>query len=73
MSMDQANFRWLELPSLDLPILSRASRSLTRSVNPLDALLAAINDEKPKSRKLTVLASPNKEWTTKQLILTISK
>jgi Caspase domain len=70
---DQANFRWLELPSLDLPISSKARNAATRSVNPLDALLAAIDDEKPLTRKLTVLASPNKEWTTKQLILTISK
>jgi Caspase domain len=73
---DQANFRWLELPSLDLPILFKASRSGARSLeplNPLDALLAAINDEKPQTRKLTVAASPNQEWTTKQLVLTICK
>jgi hypothetical protein len=61
------------LPSLDLPILPKARKAATRSVNPLDALLAAIDDDRPQTRKLTVLASPNKEWTTKQLILTISK
>jgi Caspase domain len=67
---DQANFRWLELPSLDLQI---ASKSITRSANPLDALLSAISNDQPKTRKLTVAASPSREWTTQQVILTIYK
>ncbi|MGF1493334.1 MAG: caspase family protein [Microcoleaceae cyanobacterium] len=67
---DQANFRWLELPSLDEQI---TSKGLTRSGNPLDALLAAIDEEQPKTRRLRVAASPSRDWTTQQLTLTITK
>jgi hypothetical protein len=70
-TLDAANFRFLELPSLD-----EAIKSKTRSakiLNPLDMLLAAIDDEQPKTRKLTVAASPSTEWTTKQVVLTIAK
>jgi hypothetical protein len=69
-SVGAANFRWLELPSLDREL---EPKRLTRSVNlnPLDALLAAIDEEKPKTRKLLVAASPSREWTTKQIDLTV--
>jgi hypothetical protein len=67
----QANFRWLELPSLDEKQLVKDF--VTRSVNPLDALLAAIGGEQPVTRKLTVAASPSRDWTTQQLMLTITK
>jgi hypothetical protein len=69
-SVGAANFRWLELPSLDREL---EPKRLTRSVNlnPLDALLAAIDEEKPKTRKLLVAASPSREWTTKQINLTV--
>jgi hypothetical protein len=66
-----ANFRWLELPSLDEQLKSKGF--VTRSANPLEALFAAIDDEQPKTRKLTVAASPSSEWTTKQVTLTIAK
>ena len=67
---DQANFRWLELPSLNEQITPKGT---TRSVNPLEALLAAIDAEQPTTRKLTVAASPSREWTTKQIMLTITQ
>ena len=70
-TLDAANYRVLELPSLDEPLLS--GRSGMRGVNPLAALLGAIDDEQPKTRKLTVAASPSTEWTTKQVVLTISQ
>lgn len=66
-----ANFRWLELPSLDEQLKSKGF--VTRSANPLEALFAAIDDEQPKTRKLTVAASPSSEWTTKQVILAIAE
>ncbi|MDZ8257006.1 caspase family protein [Nostoc sp. ChiQUE01b] len=69
-TVDQANFRWLELPSLDEQL---EAKGLTRSANPLDALLAAINREQPLTRKLSVAASPSREWTTKQISLTVTK
>ena len=68
---DQANFRWLELPSLDQPI---KSRSATRAgLNPLQALLAAIDDEQPKTRRLQVATSPSRDWITEQRTVTITK
>lgn len=68
-TLDPANVRWLELPSLDTQLHSKSFR--TRSGNPLEALLAAIDAEHPTTRKLTVAASPSREWTTRQIPLTI--
>lgn len=68
---DRANFRWLELPSLDEEIVPKGFAA--RSLNPLEALLAAIDREQPPTRKLTVATSPSREWTTKQVTLTITK
>jgi Caspase domain len=67
-SVGASNFRWLELPSLDKEIKPKA---MTRSGNPLDDLFAAIDGEKPKTRKLSVAASPSREWTTKQIDVTV--
>jgi hypothetical protein len=69
-TLDAANYRVLELPSLDEPLSFGRG---TRSGNSLAALLGAIDDEQPKTRKLTVAASPSTEWTTKQVVLTIAK
>jgi hypothetical protein len=61
-----ANFHWLELPSLDQPIMSRG---LTRGLNsdPLEDLLAALAADKPATRNLNPAAYPSREWTTAQL------
>lgn len=69
-AVDQINFRWLELPPLDENI---QPKGLTRSGNPLEALLVAIDKEQPPTRKLSVAASPSREWTTKQSSLTVTK
>ena len=70
-TLDAANYRVLELPSLDEPLPSgRGGRGVG---NPLAALLGAIDDEQPIKRRLTVAASPSTEWTTKQVIMTIVK
>lgn len=69
-TVGQANFRWLELPSLDEEI---KPKGLTRSGKPLDNLFAAIDEEKPSTRKLSVAASPSREWTTKQISLSVTK
>ena len=68
-TVGSANFRWLELPSLDEEL---KPKGINRSGNPLDALLAAIDEEKPPTRKLSVAASPSREWTTKQINLTVT-
>lgn len=87
-----ANFRWLELPSLDKPI-PRASarqvevtRALTRSIeegdssveidDPLEQLLTAVSadvDTGPPTRTLTPAKYPSREWTTKQVQVTVKK
>lgn len=67
---DQANFRWLELPSLDQEIKPKGS---TRSGSPLESLLVAIDAEQPATRKMIVAASSSCEWTTKQLRITIKR
>ncbi|NJR65608.1 MAG: hypothetical protein HC772_10275 [Leptolyngbyaceae cyanobacterium CRU_2_3] len=72
-TVDQANFRPLELPSLDQPLISKTGTRSLQSLSPLETLFAAIDDEQPKTRKLTVAASPSTEWTTKQVTLTIKR
>ncbi|KYC41145.1 hypothetical protein WA1_22930 [Scytonema hofmannii PCC 7110] len=67
-AVGSANFRWLELPSLGQEL---EPKGLTRSGNPLDDLLAVIDEDKPPTRKLSVAASPSREWTTKQIGLTV--
>ncbi len=70
-TLDAADYRVLELPSLDEPLpFGRGTRAIN---NPLADLLGAIDKKQPPTRKLTVAASPSTEWTTKQAILTIAK
>ena len=69
-SLDQVNFRWLELPSLDKQVVSRGFETPN---NPLEILLEAIDREQPPTRKLSVAASPSREWTTKQITLRVTK
>jgi Caspase domain len=64
------DYRWLELPSLDEDI---QPKGLFRSGNPLEVLLEAIDKDQPPTRKLSVARSPSREWTTKQVSLTITK
>jgi hypothetical protein len=59
------NFRWLELPNLDQPLLR--SGAMRGQVNPLEELLAAIAAERPLSRDLTVSGRPSEEWVTAQV------
>ena len=72
-SLDEANFRFLELPSLDQPIKSKGGTRSGIGMSALDALLSAIDEEKPKTRKLSVATSPSTEWTTKQVLITITR
>jgi hypothetical protein len=70
-TVGQANFRWLELPSLDNPIIPKGWE--TRNGNLLEDLLASIDDEAPKTRDLNPAKYPSKEWTTKQVSMTVRK
>jgi hypothetical protein len=71
-SVGASNFRWLELPALDEP--TKRSLNFPKSpTNPLETLLSVIDGEKPKTRKLSVAASPSREWTTKQIDLIVTE
>ncbi len=66
-TIGMANFRWLELPALDQPILSPEARGVSRSGGTLDELLMAFAAEQPPTRKANPVAFPSREWTTLQV------
>lgn len=68
-SIDSPNFRWLELPALDQPLESMASRS----GDPLEALFASIGNSVPASRDVSAVRYPSREWTTQQVRITTIK
>ncbi len=72
-TVGQANFRWLELPSLDQPIPPSSTRGLIAPRNHLEELLAAVgaDDQPSTSRNVQVVADPNHGWTTKQVTLKV--
>ncbi|WP_414586604.1 caspase family protein [Scytonema sp. PCC 10023] len=69
-----ADFGWLELPSLDEEITSRAGSR--RGDSPLEQLLAAIGSDvdKPPTNKRAakVVIDPNQEWTTKHVTVNLT-
>ncbi|MBW4594882.1 MAG: caspase family protein [Brasilonema angustatum HA4187-MV1] len=73
VTVEQANFRWLELPSLDQPIPASSTRGLKAPRNQLEELLAAVgaDDEPSTSRNVQVVADPSRGWTTKQVTLKV--
>ena len=62
-----ANFRWLELPSLDKPILSPQAKGISRSGDPLGEFLMTFAAEQPITRKANPVAFPSHDWTTVQV------
>jgi hypothetical protein len=66
-TIDAANFRWLELPPLNQPILSPSKRGLNVPSNSLEELLAALGAEQPPRRKGNAVAFPSREWMTTQV------
>ncbi|MEH2093001.1 caspase family protein [Nostoc sp.] len=72
-TVGQANFRWLELPSLDQPIPPNSTRGLKAPRNQLEELLAAVgaDDQPSTSRKVQVVADPSRGWTTKQVTVKV--
>lgn len=69
-TVGQANFGWLELPPLDREIRPKAIASYG---DPLEVLLEAIDEEQPTKKKVSVATSPSREWTTKQISVTVIK
>ncbi|MEG3924303.1 caspase family protein [Microcoleus sp. T3_D1] len=68
----QNDFRWLELPSLDEEIASKAG--LQRDPDPLGILLTAVGadvDDGPPTRAAVPIFDPSQEWTTKEIQISI--
>jgi hypothetical protein len=67
-TLDQTNFRWLELPALDQPIIrreiTRDGAATDEPTNPLEQLMAAITRDTPATRNLNPSATPSNEWIT---------
>ena len=75
-TLDQASFRWLELPALDQPLLQTVTSNRgggSRPISPLEQLMAAITNDKPITRNLNPSATPSKEWTTVQLEIKVHR
>lgn len=71
-TLGTTNFRWLELPPLDVPI-TRSSASRGGPTSALDALLAAIVEQEPKTRTLTTAAYPSEQWVTAQTLVHVRR
>ena len=69
-SLGSANFRWLQLPSLDGG--KRDPKDATGSPSGLNLLLEAISNDKPRMRNLSPVAYPSRGWTTSQIELNIT-
>ncbi len=65
-TVGNANFRWLELPSLDKPIPPPEAKGVSRTGSALDDFLMTFAEEQPPTRKGNPVAFPSKEWTTTQ-------
>lgn len=62
------DFHWLELPSLDKPILAPVGKSPN---NPLEELLAVIAAAQPPIKNLQPVRYPASEWITEQIVVSI--
>lgn len=72
----QADFRWLELPSLDKPLPSAKSRGLLTPKNKLEELFAAFgadSDTPPPVTRAEVIFEPGEEWATKEIQITVKR
>jgi Caspase domain len=66
-TVHQTNFRWLELPVLDQPLVQKEATRGNSPTNPLEQLMTIITKDKAVTRDLNPSATPSKEWTTAQL------
>lgn len=64
-TVGSTSFRWLELPALDQPHLSKSTRGLPKDA--LEQLLAMIAADTPPTRHLNPAVYPTREWTTVQV------
>ncbi|MFN6470491.1 MAG: caspase family protein [Nostoc sp. SerVER01] len=74
-----ADFRWLELPSLDKEIPTAASRGLEspkgEATNALEELFAAIgtDPDRTPTERAQVIFDPGEEWATKEIQITVMR
>ncbi|MDZ8028681.1 MAG: caspase family protein [Nostoc sp. DedQUE11] len=74
-----ADFRWLELPSLDKEIPTAASRGLEspkgEATNALEELFAAIGTDPDRipTERAQVIFDPSEEWATKEIQITVMR
>ncbi len=71
VTLDAANFRWLELPALDQPIIPANKRKINAPSNSLEELLAILASEQPATRQLIPVAFPSREWMTTQVVVNV--
>jgi len=64
-TVGSTNFRWLELPALDQPFVSKGTRGVPR--NALEQLLALFAAEESRTRHLNPAVYPTGEWVTAQV------
>ncbi len=64
-TVSSTNFRWLELPALDQPHISRSTRGTPG--NTLEQLMATLAAEQPRTRQISLTAYPTGEWVTAQV------
>jgi len=68
---DATDFRWLELPALDEPIVPPTSRKRSAG-DPLAALYDQIAEDRATTRSVRVLSKPKRTWTVGEVDLHVA-
>ncbi len=74
----EADFRWIELPPLDQPLVRAKSKGLddTKSRSVLESLFAAFGtdvDKNPPVSRVEAIFEPGEEWVTKEIQITVKR
>jgi Caspase domain len=64
-----ARFRFLELPNLDEPFVSRTTRGLTAASNVMEQLMSEFNDDQPHTRSVELEVGASAEWIVAEVAL----
>ena len=68
-----SNFRWLELPALDQPLVRSIAVRGKAPANSLEELMSAFTADKPPTRNLVPAAYPSREWVVSQVEVNVKK
>jgi hypothetical protein len=66
-----ASFRYLEMPALDKPLSSLATRGLDTPRTLVEQLLAAYTADRPRTRNFEQEVSASSEWTSAEVIVEV--